>query len=394
MYSLNPFFRLKLDQWSRLSFSASCFHVVFVLLLFISQASLALDLTLPDRLATPSRHFSKIDKTPFLALENIKDRILAVGDRGVIAYTDDQGESWQQAQVPVSSLLTAVDFPNDTDGWAVGHAGVILHSQDRGETWKLQFDGNKINQMRLELAQEKVTLAKSDLETAEEGEEQDLQYALEDAEFALTNAQFDVDLGPANPLLDVLFIDDKKGFAVGAYGLFLMTEDGGAKWQTIADRLENFDRYHLNTIERLKGGAIIIAGEAGTLFASYDDGEQWETLFGPYQGSFFGIQATNNEEEALLYGLKGHIFKTEDAGQKWTRVSVDAETSLTSSCLSMEGRMVIAGFSGVVLMSHDQGTSFTRIKTKGFEGFNAVTFTEDNTLLLVSDEGIQRLKVE
>lgn len=360
----------------------------------VSGTLCALDLKQPDRLNTAAKHFGNIEKTAFLALQHISDRIVTVGDRGVIAYSDDNAQSWQQSDVPISTLITAMHFPNASEGWAVGHGGSILHSADRGETWQLQLDGRKVNELLLQKAKDKLQETKQEFIDADESEQPDLQYAVEDAEFALSNAEFDKGLGPANPFLDVLFLDNKKGFAIGAYGLFVMTEDGGQSWQSIAGRLENFDRYHLNTLAQLKGGAIIIAGEAGSLFASYDQGEQWETLYGPYQGSFFGIQPTNNEDEALLYGLKGHIFKTEDGGQSWKKIQADVETSLTSSAFSQDGQLIISGFSGVILISNDSGNSFSRIKTKGYEGFNAVDFVSTHKLVLVSDEGIQTLGIK
>lgn len=361
---------------------------------FFSIPTLALDLKLKDRLKTPAKHFDHLENTSFLAIEKVGDRLITAGERGVIGVSDDSGKTWKQADVPVSVLITALHFPSEILGWAVGHSGTILQSVDRGETWALVLDGVQINEMLVRYANESLEKLKIEFAAADEFEQEDLQYAVEDAEFALSNAKFDSELGPANPFLDVLFLDDKKGFAVGAYGLFVMTYDGGVTWQSIAHRLENFDRYHLNAIGFIKGGALLIAGEAGTLFVSYDEGESWETLYGPYQGSFFGIQPTESSGEAFLYGLKGHVFKTPDGAQSWQRISVGVETTLTSSALSFENELVIAGLSGVVLMSDDGGETFKPFETKGFEGFNGVSFSPNGNLVLVSDEGIQSLNPE
>jgi photosystem II stability/assembly factor-like uncharacterized protein len=369
-----------------------CAFICFMATIIYSNSIFALDLKVPDRLKTPAKHFEHIENTAFLSLQRISDRIVAVGARGVIAFSDNEGVSWQQSKVPISTLITSVYFVNNEEGWAVGHSGSILHTNDRAQSWTLQLDGRQVNQLLLQKAKDTLHGLKEDYDQADEDEKEDLQYAVEDAEFALSNAEFDLDLGPANPFLDVLFLNAKKGFAIGAYGLFVMTEDAGQTWKSVASRLENFDRYHLNTLAQLKGGAIIIAGEAGTLFASYDMGQQWETLYGPYQGSFFGIQATENQDEALLYGLKGHVFKTQDAGQSWKSIPVGVETSLTSSAISQDGELVISGYSGVVLLSNDHGETFSRIKTKGFEGFNGVEFSSAGDLVLVSDETIQMLE--
>src|SRR5215208_6902757 len=69
------------------------------------------------------------------------NRLVAVGQRGHIVYSDDSGKTWAQATVPVSSDLVAVHFPTPQAGWAVGHDGVILHSADAGKSWTKQRDG-------------------------------------------------------------------------------------------------------------------------------------------------------------------------------------------------------------------------------------------------------------
>ena len=73
-------------------------------------------------------------------------RIVAVGQRGHVLYSDDAGKHWQQADVPVSSDLVAVSFPDATHGWAVGHDGVVLHSADAGRSWTRQLDGRSRRQ--------------------------------------------------------------------------------------------------------------------------------------------------------------------------------------------------------------------------------------------------------
>src|SRR6187551_1324135 len=63
-------------------------------------------------------------------------RIVAVGERGHVMLSDDQGATWRQAKsVPTRTMLTAVYFADDEYGWAVGHDETILNTMDGGETW-------------------------------------------------------------------------------------------------------------------------------------------------------------------------------------------------------------------------------------------------------------------
>ena len=88
------------------------------------------------------------------------ERLVAVGERGHIVYSDDDGENWTQAQVPTSVMLTRVFFLDDSQGWAVGHDGHVLFTRDAGTNWELQRDGladqARINEERAGRARETV----------------------------------------------------------------------------------------------------------------------------------------------------------------------------------------------------------------------------------------------
>ena len=61
----------------------------------------------------------------------VGNRVVAVGDRGYIVYSDNNGESWQRAKTPPNTpLLTAVFFLDAAVGWAVGHDSKILTSTE------------------------------------------------------------------------------------------------------------------------------------------------------------------------------------------------------------------------------------------------------------------------
>ena len=49
------------------------------------------------------------------------DRLVAVGDHGIIVISADHGRTWTQSLAPTRALLTGVSFPDAVHGWAVGH---------------------------------------------------------------------------------------------------------------------------------------------------------------------------------------------------------------------------------------------------------------------------------
>ena len=59
-------------------------------------------------------------------------RLVVVGDRGHILFSDDQGRTWTQARVPTRQWLTAVYFLVDKGGSAVGlSAGGLCSEGER-----------------------------------------------------------------------------------------------------------------------------------------------------------------------------------------------------------------------------------------------------------------------
>ena len=77
----------------------------------------------------------RVDRLLLLDAAQTGTRIVAVGERGRIVLSDDEGHSWRYAASPTEATLTAVHFAGDRRGWAVGHDATILLSRDGGETW-------------------------------------------------------------------------------------------------------------------------------------------------------------------------------------------------------------------------------------------------------------------
>src|SRR5262245_9614082 len=98
-----------------------------------------------DPIDSPATQSPLASKSLLQSIAKAGNRLVAVGQRGHIVYSDDQGATWKQAAVPISSDLTAVYFANDKNGWAVGHDGVILATDNGGDKWTLQLDGRRAN---------------------------------------------------------------------------------------------------------------------------------------------------------------------------------------------------------------------------------------------------------
>ena len=344
---------------------------------------------LADIIETPSRPTLLAPESLLNDVTRAGDRLVATGERGHIIFSDDEGQTWVQGQVPVSVTMTGIDFGTVEHGWAVGHSGVVLHSSDQGKTWELQLTGIEAAELAIESKQQQIAEMEERIEGAPEEEKGDLEWALDDLFFAVENMEADLDIGPVNPFLDVWFEDDSHGFVIGAYGMILRTTDGGESWQDMSAEIENDQNFHLNSITQITGGALVIVGEAGQIHVSTDGGDTWERRESPYPGSLFGVIGTGQVNEVLAFGLRGNMMRSTDLGRSWNMITNEAGATLMSGSVAEDGRITLVGNGGVVLMSTNGGESFRPYFRNDRESVMGVVPTSGTDLLLVGEGGVK-----
>jgi photosystem II stability/assembly factor-like uncharacterized protein len=314
-------------------------------------------------------------------------RAIMVGERGHILVSESRTDWRQIVNVPTRATLTAVTTVGDK-AWAVGHDGIILHSADGGLSWSLQRN------------QPWTPPAEDDYER-------------------------DPRIGA--PLLDVLFVDEQLGFAIGAYSLLLRTRDGGTNWEQVSlkgkpeapeeaevadvDESENDEWMfsedelaldeeedpHLNGMVRTSAGLLLIVAERGAAFRSSDNGESWERFSLPYDGSMFGIIALG-DNHLLAYGLRGHALESRDGSQTWQEIDTGTTLSLLGGAALPDAGAVIVGANGVVLHRPDGSSAFT---LSTYENANletpvlsAVRPQGARTFLVAGERGFGRYQVD
>jgi photosystem II stability/assembly factor-like uncharacterized protein len=300
-----------------------------------------------------------------IAIAPAGERLVAVGDRGIIVVSDDRGANWTQAEyVPSQALLTGVCFLDPQHGVAVGHDQVILTTADAGRTWK-----------RTHFAPQ-----------------------------------------APGPLLDVWCGASGVVIAVGAYSAYLTSADGGASWREVkftpagakaaparagaapappappsaGAEEEIGGGYHLNRIVTAGGGRLYIAGEAGHLYRSDDGGATWHTLASPYEGSFFGVLPLSGDE-VLAFGLRGHLYRSADAGGSWQQIGTGTVAMLTGAAPFDAHALAIVGLAGVVLVSRDDGRSFTLLQQADRAGLSAVVPAGGGRLAVAGEDGARQI---
>lgn len=345
-----------------------------------------------DPLNTPALQSNKAHQDLLLDVVRADRRLVAVGAHGHIVYSDDNGNTWVQAQVPVSVTLTAVYFPSGEQGWAVGHDGVIVHSADGGKSWVKQFDGYRANDEIVAAAARNKQRAADQLEAAEDAADdvaiEDAEMALENATFALQDAEYDQSTGSTKPFLDVWFYDARRGYAIGAYGMFFATENGGESWEDASFRLPNPDRLHLNAIAVAGPQSLVLVGEMGMIIRSDDLGKTWNRMESPYDGSLFGMIGRGDEQ--LLFGLRGHVFLSDDAGISWSEVETGSEQTLLSGVAGGKHALLVGNGGSVVVFDNRLHNPQATI-VEGRKAYAAVAEAADGSYVIVGEAGVMRL---
>ncbi|UVE19174.1 YCF48-related protein [Pseudomonas sp. LS44] len=308
---------------------------------------------------------SQAEKSVLLgAARTGSDRLVSVGERGLVLLSDDSGAHWRQAVVPVSVTLTAVRFAGQ-QGVAVGHAGVVLTSGDGGETWVQRLDGRRAAEVAMRDAQ-----ASKD-------------------EQLIYSAQLLVDEGPDKPFLDATIGADGQLLVVGAYGMVFASPDMGQSWNSWSGRLDNPTGLHLYAV-RQRGQALLVAGERGLVLSSVDGGASFKRLEVPYQGSLFTAELPG-DGDMVVAGLKGSLLRSRDGGASWQRLDAADASSFTASTLGRDGSLYLVTQAGHVLGLQRDG--LVQLSSQAMPSLNGILPVNPQSVVLLSNLGLTTLQL-
>jgi photosystem II stability/assembly factor-like uncharacterized protein len=278
---------------------------------------------------------TKPNKVILLDIAKSGTQLLAVGERGVLLRSNDGGATWKGQRTPTTRTLTSLAFNDENNGIAVGHGATILRTADGGTTWQ-------------------------PVKVKEAG---------------------------IDSLLGATALGGTRMIAYGSFGLYLESNDNGQTWtrQQVIDA--DFDR-HISQVFKA-GDKLVLVGESATLAAS-DDGKTFKKIESPYKGSWFGGMATNSGAW-LIYGMRGNVYRSENAGATWTMIDAGGEQSLTNGRLLDDGRILLVGIGGKLAVSADDGHTFTPVATGTRQGLAQVLPLADGKLLAVGESGVTRI---
>lgn len=158
------------------------------------------------------------------------------------------------------------------------------------------------------------------------------------------------DLKTSASINDILFIDEKSGYAVGEEGLFLSTTDAGETWEkTIVVPDVSF-----KSLFRKENGSLFIIGENSAIYAKKENEKDWIKLKVNSKSSLNGIHFIDNEN-GVVVGSRGEILRSGDGGQNWIKASTPVETILFDVDFPTNQKGIAVGWKGTLLETNDGG---------------------------------------
>lgn len=301
------------------------------------------------------------------------NRLVAVGEHGVVIYSDNNGVSWAQASVPVNVTLTCVSFATADIGWVAGNFGVILNTQDGGKTWLEQLNGLQANQLTLQAALD----PSLDLDPAP------------GAPLALRRANHFMAAGPDNPFLTMLIFSPQKLIVFGAYRMTMLSHDGGKTWADWS--LHIYDKYSHDIYDAaVIGGICYLVCEEGLVFSSTDGGNIFIPLTSPGSFTMFGILGPR-DGSLLVFGVAGFAARSTDKGNTWTALTIATQVDLTSGRVLGTGAIVLVDEAGLLFESIDNGITFTRVQGVQGAPFFDVHELDNGGLIAVGAAGVTQI---
>lgn len=306
-------------------------------------------------------------------------RLVAGGRGGVLILSDDNGISWRQVPLPVSSTITDLRFADDHVGWAVGHDGLVLRTDDAGAHWAVVYDG--------------VQAAQAVLQAARLG---NLSDAARREAVAAAQSLLRHDPGRPFQLIQLSGADTVR--LIGAAAMSVESTDGGQSWQPWSAAIDNPGRLQAYGLAE-HGGIVLVVGAQGLLLAGRPE-NGLKALKPPYDGSLFGA-LDGGSQGFVIFGQHGHAYASGELAPDWTpsrdivwhRIDDPSPTTLTAGLLRHDGSVLLADASGATWRLQGKPDDATLVPAPAQAPFPILAMAEasDHGLILVGQGGVARV---
>ncbi len=305
--------------------------------------------------------------------------------------------SFAQPAVPFADAgIHAIQFVDQSEGWAVGDDGVIWHSMDGGKTWERQKSGTRASLRGVHFQTPYTGWAVGRIETANGGTS--VGVMLKTTDGGIKWEEMGTNVLPG--LHCVRFFDEKAGIVCGdgseafPSGMFT-TGDGGRTWRPVPG-VKLVSCRAADFFPGVRDG--VIAGAWSRLGSISNDGVYREAELDPLAGrTLHGVCTTNTQQKgfpaAFAAGDGGAVLTSTNGGKSWGFVNLGLSPEALASCdfrccAAFGPHVWVAGKpGGFVLHSADSGKTWEIQKTELPVPINGIHFLTHEIGWMVAELG-------
>ncbi|HYP28638.1 MAG TPA: YCF48-related protein [Blastocatellia bacterium] len=255
------------------------------------------------------------------------DLVWVVGAGGLVARSDDEGRSFQEMDLGVSSGLNDV-FGRKDDLWIVGDEGAIFLSTDGGRSFVKSLGNTRSGR----------------------------------------SAQAE----PPRDYYSVQFIDEETGFIVGDEGLILASNDGGVSWREQRSGT-TAQLFHLS----FQGKRGWVVGTGGAILHTDDWGRNWYPQTSGTTDDLNRVYFVT-EKVGIVTGDNGALLRTDNGGATWERVALKTREPLFGISFIDRKTGWVVGHNGRVIRTYDGGVTWVEQESGTKTDLFAVSFRKNN----------------
>lgn len=282
----------------------------------------------------------------------------AVGGTGVLLSTKDGGRVWRVGSRPTDDVIRDVYFSDEQNGWLVCERNIydlkttdeprtfLLRTRDGGATW------NKINVIGKDVD---VRLVRALFANERRGwtfGEAGTLYTTRDGGVTWERQA----VPTRNLLLGGTFLNADQGWLVGAGATLLQTSDGGETWNAgtlhrfvlDSNKTTDWKRVRFTAasfVNQRRGWAV---GAGGRIFTTRDGGRTWAAQVSNTTSDLFDVKFLD-EFEGWAVGARGVLLHTVDGGGRWTVEPSGTTHALERLYFVGRKRGWVVGFGGTIL---------------------------------------------
>ena len=294
--------------------------------------------------------------------------VCAVGEGGIIATTDNDGESWTVQKSGITDDLRGVSFGTRTTGVAVGLRGTLLVTYDGGKSWVKKDAGYGESFFAVTMT--------SPTEAWVVGERGIMLHSVDAGRTWLSERH-----ASQKWFFSVWFNGD-TGWIAGKNGIILRRMMG--KWDEIPLPTNPSTLF---SIAGESGQCVTIAGVEGSAWATQDAGMSWQKRELNSREDITGIAMSGKNGWAV--GTENMLFSTIDGGATWAAYSLESLPTYSAISFADQSFGYIAGRmgTGMIWSTRDGGVTWGQ-QSPGVRGDLTSIFAVNRSLCFVTGEDV------